>query len=58
MAELADALRRNWEGREDLRLAARRSAPKWGNNDDLADMAARLEVTVVPMFSPMTRAMP
>ena len=24
----------------------------------LADMAARFEVTVVPMFSPITRAMP
>ena len=41
MDELADALRRDWEGREDLRLVARRAAPKWGNNDNRADRAAR-----------------
>ncbi len=41
MAELADALHRNWEGCEDLRLAAKRSAPKWGNNDNRVDRAAK-----------------
>ena len=40
MAELRDILKGDWKGREDLRLAARRSAPKWGNNDDRADAAA------------------
>ena len=41
MSELADALHRNWEGCEDLRMAARRSAPKWGNNDNRVDRAAK-----------------
>ena len=37
MAELAKAVADDWKGREDLRLKAVRSAPKWGNNDDRAD---------------------
>ena len=41
MAELGDILRKNWEGREDLRLIAFRRAPKWGNNDDRADAVAK-----------------
>ena len=41
MRELADAMRKNWAGSESLRLAAMRSAPKWGNNDDRADEAAK-----------------
>ena len=37
MAELAKIVADDWRGREDLRLKAVRSAPKWGNNDDRAD---------------------
>ncbi len=36
MAELLDALRTNWEGREDMRLDFVK-APKWGNDDDYVD---------------------
>ena len=38
MAELGEILKANWQGREDLRLKARHAAPKWGNNDDRADL--------------------
>ena len=41
LAELAAILKDDWKGHEDLRLLARRAAPKWGNNDDRADLAAR-----------------
>ena len=40
MKELADILKDDWRGHEDLRLRARRLAPKWGNNDDRADRIA------------------
>ncbi len=38
--ELMDALRNNWEGREDLRQICM-NAPKYGNDDDEADWMAR-----------------
>ena len=41
MAELAAILKADWKGREDLRLKARRLPPKWGNNDDRADLLAK-----------------
>ena len=41
MKELADILEKNWEGHEELRLQARCSAPKWGNNDDRVDSIAK-----------------
>ena len=41
MEELRDALLSDWSGREELRLRACRQAPKWGNNDDAADAAAK-----------------
>ena len=41
MAELRDALVGDWKGHDDLRLRARRQAPKWGNGDDRADAAAK-----------------
>ena len=41
MAELMEILRNDWKGHEDLRLRARRSAPKWGNNDDRVDALAK-----------------
>ena len=41
MEDLRDALRTDWKGREDLRLRARGQAPKWGNNNDAADAAAK-----------------
>ena len=41
MSELGRILRDDWTGHEDLRLTARRAAPKWGNNDDRADRAAQ-----------------
>jgi len=37
MAELAEAMKADWEGFETLRLKARNGAPKWGNNDPRAD---------------------
>lgn len=40
MKTLKNALRSNWEGYERLRLSALNRAPKWGNNDDRADMLA------------------
>ena len=41
MEELSEIVKADWKGHEDLRLAAMRKAPKWGNNDDRADMAAK-----------------
>ena len=41
MAELAAILKDNWKGHERLRLQARNAAPKWGNGDDRADLAAK-----------------
>ena len=41
MSELADILKTNWKGREELRLRARREAPKWGNNKDAVDLIGR-----------------
>lgn len=38
MAELRDILRADWKGHEELRLRARNAAPKWGVNDDRADL--------------------
>ena len=40
LAELADILKRDWAGAEELRLKALRAAPKWGNNDDRVDALA------------------
>ncbi|NLO73006.1 MAG: hypothetical protein GX100_02705 [candidate division WS1 bacterium] len=40
LAELRQALAANWEGYEELRLAALHRAPKWGNNDDRVDQLA------------------
>jgi formate C-acetyltransferase len=47
--ELRHCLDTNWDGAEDLRLAAQRKAPKWGNDEgadgfavDLADYTARI----------------
>ena len=41
MAELREILRTDWKGREDLRLKARNAAPKWGVNDDRADLIGK-----------------
>ena len=41
MAELRDILKADWNGHEELRLRARRAAPKWGNNDDRADQIGK-----------------
>ena len=41
MAELRDILKANWKGHEELRRKALRQAPKWGNNDDRADLPAK-----------------
>ena len=40
MAELVDALRSNWEGKEELRQMCL-AAPKFGSDDDYADLLAR-----------------
>ncbi|MCQ2390248.1 MAG: hypothetical protein MJ240_02390 [Kiritimatiellae bacterium] len=37
MASLREALKANWKGADELRLRARRLAPKWGCNDNRAD---------------------
>lgn len=37
LAELRDAVERDWNGFEKLRRTALARAPKWGNNDDRAD---------------------
>lgn len=41
MAELLDVLKKNWEGKEDLRLMFLNEAPKFGNDDDYVDFIAR-----------------
>lgn len=41
MAELLDALKNNWEGKEDLRRMFITQAPKFGNDDDYVDLLAR-----------------
>jgi len=38
--ELRQALQDDWQGHDELRLHARRRAPKWGNNDARADRFA------------------
>ncbi|GAB6275291.1 MAG: glycyl radical protein [Peptococcaceae bacterium] len=37
MAEVVDACRNNWEGKEEMRLDFVKNAPKWGNDDDYVD---------------------
>ncbi|MDY6935796.1 MAG: pyruvate formate lyase family protein [Spirochaetota bacterium] len=37
MSELLDALEKNWEGKEKMRLDFVKNAPKWGNDDDYVD---------------------
>lgn len=46
MKELAAAVRANWKGFEQLQLRARRQTPKWGNNDERVDSAAKLVYSV------------
>ncbi|MBI2859694.1 MAG: hypothetical protein HYX90_11525 [Chloroflexi bacterium] len=41
MKGLLDALKKNWEGSEDLRLLIINGAPKYGNDDDYVDSWAR-----------------
>jgi len=41
LTELGEILKNDWKGREDLRLKARNGAPKWGNNDDRADLVGK-----------------
>jgi len=41
MAELLDAVRSNWEGKEDLRQMLINEVPKFGNDDDYVDLLAR-----------------
>jgi formate C-acetyltransferase len=40
MAELLDALKKNWEGYDILRAHAKNKAPKYGRDDDAADAMA------------------
>ncbi|MFC1985055.1 pyruvate formate lyase family protein [Chloroflexota bacterium] len=40
MAELVDALKNNWEGREEMRLEFA-NAPHWGNDDEYVDEIGR-----------------
>ncbi|MDY6935038.1 MAG: pyruvate formate lyase family protein [Spirochaetota bacterium] len=37
MKELIEALKNNWEGKEEMRLDFVKNAPKWGNDDDYVD---------------------
>jgi benzylsuccinate synthase len=37
LAQLKEALDKNWEGHEAMRLDFVRNAPKWGNDDDYVD---------------------
>lgn len=41
MQELLDALKNNWEGKEDLRQIFINEVPKWGNDDDYVDLIGR-----------------
>lgn len=40
LAELAQVLRRDWSGHEDMRLAAKKTYPKYGNNVEEVDRIA------------------
>ncbi|MDY6934631.1 MAG: pyruvate formate lyase family protein [Spirochaetota bacterium] len=37
MAEVVDAIKANWEEKEEMRLDFVKNAPKWGNDDDYVD---------------------
>ena len=37
MKELVDALKSNWDGKEEMRIDFVKNAPKWGNDDDYVD---------------------
>lgn len=41
MAELIEACKNNWEGKEDLRQRFINKAPKFGNDDDYVDLLAK-----------------
>ena len=41
MDELITALKNNWEGYEKLRQIVKNKAPKYGRNDDEADLLAQ-----------------
>lgn len=41
MAELLDALRNNWKGKEELRQMCINEVPKFGNDDDYVDLIGR-----------------
>ncbi len=41
MAELVEALKNNWEGKDDMREMFLNEPPKWGNNDDYVDLIGR-----------------
>ena len=41
MEELIDALKGNWEGKEDLRQMFLSQAPRWGNDDDYVDLIGK-----------------
>ena len=41
MAELIDAVKNNWAGKEDLRQRCINHVPKWGNDDDYVDLIGR-----------------
>jgi formate C-acetyltransferase len=41
MAELIDALKNNWESKEELRQMFLNVPPKWGNDDDYVDLIGR-----------------
>lgn len=41
MVELLDAMKNNWEGKEDLRQMCINDVPKWGNDDDYVDLIGK-----------------
>ena len=41
MTELIEALKNNWEGKEDLRQMFINKPPKWGNDDDYVDLIGK-----------------
>jgi formate C-acetyltransferase len=41
MSDLIDALKSNWDGKEDLRQMFINEPPKWGNDDDYVDLIGR-----------------
>ena len=51
MGELKEALSKNWEGYEEMRLDFVRNAPKWGNDDDYVDDIMLRCLDVVAKFS-------